>query len=57
MKVISGLKELELMVKNFVCFGDTFSAMRAPRRSVHLTITFFRYHERNHVRETNLSYL
>ena len=53
MKVISGLKELELLVQNFcVCLGDIFSAIRAPRRSVHLS-----YHERNHVGEMNLSYL
>ena len=45
MKVISGLKELELLVQKFcVCLGDTLSVMRAPRRSVRLS-----YHERNHV--------
>ena len=53
MKVISGLKELELLVQKFcVCLGDTLSVMRTPRRSVRLS-----YHERNHVDEMNLSYL
>ena len=41
MKVIKGLKELEILVHSFfVCLVQTSGATRAPRRNVHLVIVF-----------------
>ena len=43
MKIISGLKELEIPVHNFfvVCLVVNFGAIRAPRKNVHLVISLF----------------
>ena len=58
MKVIPGMKELEILVHNFcMFFVDTFGATLSPQRNAHLVILFFRNHETNQALEMSLSYL